>query len=62
MQFRLTLVRSRILAPLAVLAMLLVAALPGAAFANADSQGFYVQTNLVSDIVGAPPKLPMGTW
>jgi hypothetical protein len=62
MQFRLTLGRSRILAPLVVLVMLLLAALPGAAFANADSQGFYVQTNLVSDIVGAPPKLPMGTW
>ena len=60
MQFRLTLGRSRILAPLAVLAMLLVAALPGAAFANADSQGFYVQTNLVSDIVGAPPQITDG--
>src|SRR6266487_5071716 len=54
MHFRLTLARSRILAPLALLAMLLVAALPGAAFAkaNAGSQGFYTQTNLVSDIVG----------
>ena len=52
MHFRLILWRSRILAPLAVLAMLLVAALPGAAFANASSQGFYTQTNLVSDIVG----------
>ena len=54
MHFRLTLARSRILAPLAVLAMLLVAALPGAAFAkaNAGSQGFYQQTNLVSDIAG----------
>src|SRR6266480_4369017 len=52
MHFRLTLARSRILAPLAVLAMLLVAALPGAAFAkaNAGSQGFYKQTNLVSDL------------
>ena len=57
MQFRLTLGRSRILALLAVLAMLLLAALPGAAFAkaNADSPGFYQQTNLVSDLsnVGA---------
>ena len=55
MHFRLTLMRSRILAPLAVLVMLLVAALPGAAFAkaNAGSQGFYQQTNLVSDIAGA---------
>ncbi len=52
MHFRLTLMRSRILAPLAVLVMLLVAALPGAAFANAGSQGFYQQTNLVSDIAG----------
>jgi uncharacterized RDD family membrane protein YckC len=54
MQFRLTLGRSRILVPLAVLAMLLLAVLPGAAFAkaDADSPGFYVQTNLVSDIVG----------
>src|SRR5216684_8014361 len=54
MHFRLTLRRSRILAPLAVLAMLLLAALPGAAFAKANdgSQGFYLQTNLVSDIVG----------
>ena len=60
MHFRLTLWRSRILAPLAVLAMLLVAALPGAAFANASSQGFYVQTNLVSDIVGAPPQITDG--
>ena len=60
MHFRLTLMRSRILAPLAVLVMLLVAALPGAAFANADSQGFYVQTNLVSDIVGAPPQITDG--
>jgi uncharacterized protein (TIGR03118 family) len=32
--------------------MLLLAALPGAAFAKASSQGFYTQTNLVSDIVG----------
>jgi uncharacterized protein (TIGR03118 family) len=60
MQFRLAFKRSRILAPLAVLAMLLIAALPGAAFANADSQGFYVQTNLVSDIVGAPPQITDG--
>ncbi len=54
MHFRLTLGRSRILAPLAVLAMLLLAALPGAAFAKANtgSQGFYQQTNLVSDIAG----------
>jgi uncharacterized protein (TIGR03118 family) len=54
MHFRLTLGRSRILAPLAVLAMLLLAALPGAAFAkaNSGSQGFYQQTNLVSDIAG----------
>src|SRR5712691_10485577 len=58
MHFRLTLRRSRLLAPLAVLAMLLLAALPGAAFAhgnaanNTDSSGFYQQTNLVSDIVG----------
>jgi uncharacterized protein (TIGR03118 family) len=40
--------------------MLLVAALPGAAFANADSPGFYVQTNLISDIVGAPPQITDG--
>ncbi len=55
MHVRLTLRHSRILAPLAVLVMLLVAALPGAAFAkaNSSSQGFYQQTNLVSDIVGA---------
>ena len=54
MHFRLTLARSRILAPLVVLAMLLLAALPGAAFAKASSgsQGFYQQTNLVSDIAG----------
>ena len=52
MQFRLTFGLSRILAPLVVLAMLLLAALPGAAFAKASSQGFYTQTNLVSDIVG----------
>ncbi len=54
MNFRLTLGRSRILAPLVVLAMLLLAVLPGAAFAkaNSDSQGFYQQTNLVSDIAG----------
>jgi uncharacterized protein (TIGR03118 family) len=52
MHFRLTLGRSRILAPLVVLAMLLLAALPGAAFAKANAQGFYTQTNLVSDIVG----------
>src|SRR5712692_192742 len=54
MHVRLTLARSRILAPLAVLAMLLLAALPGAAFAkaNSGSQGFYQQTNLVSDIAG----------
>lgn len=54
MHFRLTLGRSRILFPLAVLAMLLLAALPVAAFAKADSgsQGFYQQTNLVSDIAG----------
>src|SRR5712692_2527178 len=54
MHVRLTLARSRILAPLAVLAMLLLAALPCAAFAkaNSGSQGFYQQTNLVSDIAG----------
>jgi uncharacterized protein (TIGR03118 family) len=54
MQFRLILGRSRILAPLAVLAMLLLAALPGAAFAKADagSPGSYQQTNLVSDLPG----------
>src|SRR6266581_2269010 len=54
MHVRLTLARSRILAPLAVLAMLLLAALPGAAFAkdSSGSQGFYQQTNLVSDIAG----------
>ncbi len=54
MHFRLTLGRSRILFPLAVLAMLLLAALPVAAFAKADSgsQGFYQQINLVSDIAG----------
>jgi uncharacterized protein (TIGR03118 family) len=53
MHVRLTLARSRILAPLAVLAMLLVAALPGAAFAQSNQgSGFYLQTNLVSDIVG----------
>src|SRR5437660_7672482 len=52
MNFRLTLGRSRILAPLVVLAMLLLAVLPGAVFAKANpgSQGFYQQTNLVSDI------------
>ena len=52
MHFRLTLGRSRILAPLAVLATLLLAALPGAAFATANTGGFYQQTNLVSDIAG----------
>ena len=54
MHFRSTLGRSRILAPLAVLVMLLLAALPGAAFAqsNPGSQGFYQQTNLVSDLAG----------
>lgn len=54
MHFRLTLGRSRILFPLAVLAMLLLAALPVATFAKGDSgsQGFYQQTNLVSDIAG----------
>src|SRR5215469_16117320 len=54
MYFRFALARSRILAPLAVLAMLLLAALPGAAFAkaDADSPGFYQQTNLVSDLSG----------
>src|SRR5437870_5236560 len=62
MHFRLTLRYSRILAPLAVLAMLLLAALPDTAFAkaNAGSPGFYVQTNLVSDIVGAPPQITDG--
>jgi uncharacterized protein (TIGR03118 family) len=52
MHFRLTLGRPRILVPLIVLAMLLLALLPGAAFAKAstDSQGFYNQTNLVSDL------------
>ena len=52
MHFRLTLGRSRILAPLAVLSMILLAALPGAAFARANTGGFYQQTNLVSDIAG----------
>ena len=54
MHFRLTLRRPRILFPFIVLAMLLLAALPGAAFAKASSgsQGFYQQTNLVSDIAG----------
>ncbi len=52
MHFRLTLGRSRILAPLVVLATLLLAALPGAAFATANTGGFYQQTNLVSDIAG----------
>jgi len=32
--------------------MLLLAALPGVAFANANSAGFYQQTNLVSDVAG----------
>jgi uncharacterized protein (TIGR03118 family) len=47
--------RLRLLASVIVLPMLLLLALPAAALdrANADSQGFYVQTNLVSDIVGA---------
>jgi uncharacterized protein (TIGR03118 family) len=54
MHFRLTLRRTRILTPLIVLAMLLLSALSGAAFAKASSNspGFYVKTNLVSDIVG----------
>jgi uncharacterized protein (TIGR03118 family) len=54
MHFRLTLGRPRILFPLIVLAMLLLAVLPGAAFARASagSQGFYQKTNLVSDIAG----------
>src|SRR6266566_5786120 len=54
MHFWLTLRRPRILVPLIVLAMLLLAALPVAAFAKASagSQGFYQQTNLVSDIAG----------
>jgi uncharacterized protein (TIGR03118 family) len=52
MHFWLTLRRPRILVPLIVLAMLLLAALPVAAFAKASagSQGFYQQTNLVSDL------------
>jgi uncharacterized protein (TIGR03118 family) len=54
MHFRLTLGRPRVLFPLIVLAMLLLAVLPVAAFAKASagSQGFYQQTNLVSDIAG----------
>src|SRR5215472_4277340 len=54
MHFRLSLGRKRILAPLIVLAVLLLAALPVAAFATASSSstGFYQQTNLVSDIAG----------
>ncbi len=55
MHCRLTLRRPRILFPFIVLAMLLLAALPGVAFAkpSSGSQGFYQQTNLVSDIAGA---------
>ena len=50
MHFRLTLRRPRILFPFIVLAMLLLAALPGAAFAKPSSS--YQQTNLVSDLAG----------
>jgi uncharacterized protein (TIGR03118 family) len=52
MHFWLTLRRPRILVPLIVLSMLLLATLSGAAFAKASSgsQGFYQQTNLVSDL------------
>jgi uncharacterized protein (TIGR03118 family) len=52
MHFWLTLRRPRILVPLIVLSMLLLATLSGAAFAKASagSQGFYHQTNLVSDL------------
>jgi uncharacterized protein (TIGR03118 family) len=52
MHFRLTLRRPRIFVPLIVLAMLLLAVLPGAVFAKASAVGFYQQTNLVSDIAG----------
>src|SRR5947209_17173777 len=45
----------RLLASVIVLPMLLLLALPAAAFAqsHADSPGFYQQTNLVSDLAGA---------
>ena len=52
MHFWLTLRRPRIFVPLIVLAMLLLAVLPGAVFAKASAVGFYQQTNLVSDIAG----------
>ena len=44
----------RLLASVIVLPMLLLLALPAAAFAqfHADSPGFYQQTNLVSDLAG----------
>src|SRR5258708_13429930 len=46
--------RLRFLASLVALPLLLLLALPAAALAqsNAGSQGFYQQTNLVSDIAG----------
>jgi len=49
--------RLRLLASVIVLPMLLLLALPVAAFAQST---FYVQTNLVSDIVGAPPQITDG--
>src|SRR6266496_3653669 len=66
MHCRLTLRRPRILFPFIVLAMLLLAALPGAAFAkpSSGSQGFYQKTNLVSDIAGAAVTDPnlVNSW
>jgi len=54
MHDRLTLRRSRLLATVIGLALLILLALPGAALANSNSgsPGFYLQTNLVSDLAG----------
>ena len=54
MHDRLTLRRSRLLATVIGLALLILLALPGAALAksNSGSPGFYLQTNLVSDLAG----------
>jgi uncharacterized protein (TIGR03118 family) len=51
---RVRLIPRRLLASVIVLPLLLLLALPAVAFAqsNAGSQGFYQQTNLVSDIAG----------
>src|SRR5947209_15652733 len=59
MRVHLSSTRQRLLAVVITIFTLLLMLLPVAANAQGNN-GFYVQTNLVSDIVGAPPQITDG--